>query len=305
MDDAPWGFAVSHYGRWAHLQGRWGWVPGPVRARAYYAPALVVFLGDANFQITISSGLVGGVAWFPLAPREIYLPSYPVSRGYFENINLSNTAINTTVINNYYYNPNGTNIVYNNRRVPGAIVAVPKSTFIQARPVARESAPVFPDLIADTPVVTAPPVAPTERSVRGAGAGRVQPPARTFERPVVARSAPPATPPGFAAQQPQLTAKPGKPLDDAARRELKPAMVMPAPAVRVVPPTREATRTLRPQTANEPGSAQPKTVAPPPRQPPASKAGRRAEEPSPASSPPGGKKRSKQELEEEARKGRQ
>ena len=305
VDDAPWGFAVTHYGRWAYLGGRWGWVPGPVRARAYYAPALVVFLGGANFQITISSGVVGGVAWFPLAPYEIYLPSYPVSRVYFENVNLSNTVINTTVINNYYYNPNITNIVYNNRRVPGAVVAVPKTTFVQSRPVARESAPVFPDLIADTPVVTAPPVAPTERSVRGAGAGRDQPPARVFERPVIARSAPPAAPPGFAAQQPQLTAKPGKPLDDAARRELKPAVVMPAPTVKVVPPSREATRPIRPPMANEQGLAQPKVGAPPPRQQPASKAGRRAEEPSPASSPPGGKKRSKQELEEEARKGRQ
>lgn len=307
VDDAPWGFAVTHYGRWAHLRGRWGWVPGPVRARAYYAPALVVFLGGANFQITISTGIVGGVAWFPLAPSEIYLPTYPVSRGYFENVNISNTVINTTVINNYYYNPNITNSVHSNRRVPGAVVAVPKTTFVQSLPVAREAAHAIPDLTANTPVVIAPPVAPTARSVRGVGAERDQPPARVFERPVIARSAPPAAPPGFAAQQPQLTAKPGKPLDDAARRELKPAVVMPAPTVRVVPPTREATRPLRPPAANEPGSVQPKVGAPPPRQPPAPKAGRRAEEPLPASSQPGGKKRgsSKQELEEEASKLRQ
>jgi hypothetical protein len=253
VDDAPWGFAVTHYGRWAHLQGRWGWVPGPARARAYYAPALVVFLGGANFQITISSGIVGGVAWFPLAPREVYFPSYPVSRAYFENINLSNTAINTTVINNHYYNPSITHIVHSNRHVPGAVVAVPKATFVQSRPVARELAPVLPDLIANTPVVTAPPVVPTEKSVRGAGAGRVQPPARVFERPVIARSAPPAAPTGLAAQQPQLTAKPGKPLDDAARRELVPSVVKPAPTVRVVPHTREATRPLR----SSPASSQP------------------------------------------------
>ncbi|MGZ8274305.1 MAG: DUF6600 domain-containing protein [Burkholderiaceae bacterium] len=35
VDDAPWGFAVSHYGRWANLRGAWGWVPGPARTRAY------------------------------------------------------------------------------------------------------------------------------------------------------------------------------------------------------------------------------------------------------------------------------
>jgi len=213
-----------------------------------------------------------------------------VSRDYFEKINLSNTVINTTVINNYYDNPNITNIVYGNRRVPGAVVAVPKTTFVQSLPVAREAVHEYPDMTVNAPVVIAPPVAPTKSSVRGAGAERNQPPARVFERPVLARTAPPAGLPGFAAQQPQLAAKPGKPLDDAARRELKPAVVAPAPVVRVVPPMREATRTLRP-----------------PQQQPAPRAGRRAEEPLPASSQPGGKKRgsSKQELEEEARKLRQ
>ncbi len=64
VDDAPWGFAVSHYGRWAHMRGTWVWVPGPVRTPAYYAPALVAFVGGSNFQLTISSGAVGGVAGF-------------------------------------------------------------------------------------------------------------------------------------------------------------------------------------------------------------------------------------------------
>jgi hypothetical protein len=31
VDDAPWGFAVTHYGRWTNLRGTWGWVPGGVR----------------------------------------------------------------------------------------------------------------------------------------------------------------------------------------------------------------------------------------------------------------------------------
>ena len=28
VDNAPWGFATSHYGRWAYIHGRWYWVPG-------------------------------------------------------------------------------------------------------------------------------------------------------------------------------------------------------------------------------------------------------------------------------------
>ena len=58
IDDAPWGYAVSHYGRWARLDNRWAWVPGPVRSPAYYAPALVAFVGGSNFQLSISTGNV-------------------------------------------------------------------------------------------------------------------------------------------------------------------------------------------------------------------------------------------------------
>jgi hypothetical protein len=137
IDDAPWGFAVTHYGRWAHVRDTWCWVPGPVRTRAYYAPALVAFVGGSNFSLTVTSGSVGSIGWFPLAPREVYRPAYPVSRRYFENVNVSNTVVNTTVINNYYNNVNVTNVTYANRRVPNAVVAVPTSTFVQAQPVQR------------------------------------------------------------------------------------------------------------------------------------------------------------------------
>ena len=246
VDDAPWGFAVSHYGRWANLRGTWGWVPGPVRSQAYYAPALVAFVGGDNFQLTISSGNVGGVAWFPLAPHEAYRPSYATSRGYFENINRSNTVINNTVINNTYNTTNVTTVVYANRQVPGAVIAVPRTAFVQSQPVSRAAVRVSRETIAGAPVAIAPPVVPTEKSVRGAAAQGGKPPNRAFERPVVVRSAPPAAHGGFAAQQQQLIAKPGHPLDDATRKELKPAAAAPAPVVKVIAPTQGAQPTVRP-----------------------------------------------------------
>ncbi len=249
VDDAPWGFAVSHYGRWTNLRGTWGWVPGPVQTRAYYAPALVAFVGGPNFQIAISSGNVGGVAWFPLAPREVYRPSYVVSRGYFENINRSNTVVNNTVINNYYNNSNVTNIVYANRQVPGAVIAVPATTFVQSQPVSRALVKLPREMIVSGPVAIAPHAVPTEKSVRGAAAQGDKPPARVFERPVIARAAPPAAPAGFTAQQPQLSAKPGKPLDDAARKELKPVVAAAAPVVKVVAQSQDAPKALRPPPA--------------------------------------------------------
>jgi len=282
VDDAPWGFAVSHYGRWTNLQGTWGWVPGPVRTRAYYAPALVAFVGGANFQLSISIGNVGGVAWFPLGPRDVYRPSYPASRGYFENINRSNTVINNTVINNYYNNTNVTNIVYANQHVPGAVVAVPTTAFVQSQPVSRAAVVVTREMVASAPVAVIAPVAPTERSVRGAAGPGDKPPPRVFERPVVARTAPPAAHVGFAAQEQQLTAKPGTPLDDAARKELKPTAAAPAPVVKVVAPPQEAPRAIVPPPATpgaRPGDARGKSeergkgeqrrqpVAPPPAAP--------------------------------------
>ena len=39
----------------------------------------------------------GDVVCVPLGPREVYRPSYQVSRRYFENVNVSNTIVNTTV----------------------------------------------------------------------------------------------------------------------------------------------------------------------------------------------------------------
>ena len=39
--------------------------------------------------------------WFPLAPREVYVPSYAVSRTYVERVNI-NHVTNVTQINNFY-----------------------------------------------------------------------------------------------------------------------------------------------------------------------------------------------------------
>lgn len=258
VDDAPWGFAVSHYGRWTNLRGNWGWVPGPVRERAYYAPALVAFVGGNNFQLSFSSGNAGAVAWFPLAPREIYQPSYVVSRGYFENINrsntiINNTVINNTVINNTYNNSNVTNIVYANQFVQGAVIAVPTTAFVQSRPVAQAAVQVPQAIIASAPVAAVPRVAPIAQSVRGGAVQSSAPPLSMFDRPVVARSAPPAPPASFAAQQQQLTARQGNPLDEAARRDLRPAMSAPAPVVRVVAPAQIAQPTAPPPPAAGPG----------------------------------------------------
>ena len=261
VDDAPWGFAVSHYGRWANARNGWCWVPGPYvprgprAARVYYAPALVGFVGGSNFQVTVASRNVGAVGWFPLGPREVYRPSYTVSRGYFENINRSNTVVNTTVINNYYNNTNVTNVVYANR---GNVIAVPTTAFVQSQPVARAIVQLPRDTRGNDfhltgPVAFTAPVAPTERSVRGPQPQASAPPPNTFQRPVVARTAPPPIHAGFAAQQQQLAAHPGLPLDDAARRQVRPVATAPAPVVNVIAQPPKTPPTVRPPGAGPDG----------------------------------------------------
>ncbi|HJV68456.1 DUF6600 domain-containing protein [Ideonella sp.] len=267
VDDAPWGFAVSHYGRWAHIRGRWGWIPGPVRTRAYYAPALVVFIGGPNFSLSISAGGSGGIAWFPLGPREVYRPAYRVSPRYFEQVNVSNTVINKTVIQNTYVTKvtNITNVTYVNRRVPGAVVAVPNTAFAQSQSVAKVVIKPSKEVIEGRTVVTAAPVAPTEKSVRGTALKGHEPPPRAFARTVVARTAPPPPKPSFAVQRERLAAQPGQPLDDEQRQDLRAASsrggasapaekaAPPAPAVKVVG---AKTPAPAPAAAREPARAE-------------------------------------------------
>src|SRR5579863_4132421 len=101
VDDAPWGYAPFHYGRWVFVGGGWGWVPGPVVARPVYAPALVAWVGGANFGVGIGVGVGPAVGWFPLGPREVFVPSYRYSPNYIQQVNVTNTVIvNRTVINN-------------------------------------------------------------------------------------------------------------------------------------------------------------------------------------------------------------
>ncbi|MCA3208455.1 DUF6600 domain-containing protein [Cupriavidus sp.] len=127
IDDAPWGFAPSHYGRWAYFGSRWGWVPGPVAVRPCYAPAVVGFVGGASIRI----GGGPGVAWYPLGPRDVYRPVYRASPRYVTRIN------NFTVNNNWMRG--GDRDRWVNRNVPGAITGMPSRNFVEGRPVPRGS----------------------------------------------------------------------------------------------------------------------------------------------------------------------
>jgi len=226
VDNEPWGFAPFHYGRWVAVGGVWGWVPCAPRAvvgvayvRPVYAPALVAWVGGPHFSVGIGVGGGGGVgvAWFPLAPREVYVPSYRVSRTYVTNVNVSNTTVNNVVVNNYYnyvvVNKNVTNIRYVNQTAPNAVTVTSHEAFTSAQPVDRHMMKIDRREIESAQVnPTTPTVAPQQRSVLGAGVeARARPPASAMSRPVVARTAPPPTPVSFTKQQQVIQANGGMP----------------------------------------------------------------------------------------------
>ena len=247
MDEAPWGFAPFHYGRWAYMSNRWGWVPGPVAVRPIYAPALVAFIGGGGFSLSISTGPVTGIGWFPLGPGDVYQPAYAVSRTYFTSVNVSNTVVNTTVVNNFYNNTNVTNVVYRNREAPGAVTAVPTAAFTGAQPVARNVIPVPREVITREPVSHVVAVAPSHASVLAVGAAAAgaaaavavakRPPPAALERRVVAKTAPPPPPPSFATKASLLAAQPGKPLEPEKLKGMAPARAAETAKFKVVAPT--------------------------------------------------------------------
>jgi hypothetical protein len=151
IDDKEWGFAPSHYGRWARFPGaephpldadpegaapaeRWGWVPGPPTAPALYVPAAVAFLGTAGVGISYPDATGPAVAWFPLAPGEAYWPSYSDDP---ETIRLINAGAAPDLV--VTPGADGTapadvvNDDYRNRRFASV---VPRAAFLAGRPVA-------------------------------------------------------------------------------------------------------------------------------------------------------------------------
>ena len=236
VDDQPWGFAPFHYGRWVSVRGRWGWIPAPRRVvgvayvRPVYAPALVAFVGGGGFSVGVSVGGGGGaVGWFPLGPREVYVPSYRVSPRYVERVNISNTTVNRTVVNNYYnttvINKQVTNVTYVNQRVPGAVVATSRTAFTSAQPVSRNVVRVDERQLAAARVeVRQPTIVPTRQAVLGTGrAATVRPPAAVQARAVVAKAAPPPPPPSFEKRQEAIKSNGGRPLSTAQIRQIQPA----------------------------------------------------------------------------------
>ncbi len=234
--DEPWGFAPFHYGRWAFASGAWLWVPGPSVVRPMYAPALAAWVGGrpgVNFSFSFGAG----VGWFPLAPGEVFIPGYRVSRLYVNNVNFTNTRVDMTRITNAYNNQalhanSSVNISYANRNVSGGVTVVSRETFVSAQPVARNVVTVPARELAVAPVSNMASAEPVRSSVLGAGKPVARPPAAVSSRAVVALRTPASMPGSFAQRQAQA----GGHLNQSSSLVRQEAPGRPVPTA---PPTRQ------------------------------------------------------------------
>jgi hypothetical protein len=216
----PWGFAPFHFGRWMLIGSEWAWVPGPVVVQPVFAPALVVFVVIGDF-----------IGWFPLAPGEVFIPSFAASATFVQRINVAIT--NVTVINEI--RPHHEFVF---QQAPDAVTIVRKTVFTDAEPVMRSHIVVAGPMMGRARVIgTAAPVAPTVHSVLGGvapGPMVVRPPLGAA-RTVVVRQTPPPVPVPFKVQEKFLTGTLGRPLDPETMARLRePGQVTPL-SVKLLP----------------------------------------------------------------------
>jgi hypothetical protein len=257
IDDAPWGYAPFHYGRWVVVRDRWGWVPGPREVRPVYSPALVAFVGGADFSIGVNVGGGGVAAWFPLGVGEPYVPWYHCSPTYARNVNVTNVNItyihNTTIVNNFntfvtntrtvnnVTNITVNNITYVNRT---QVVVVPANAMTSGHSVAQAQIKVTPEVqrqLASAPVHVAPSAPPPAHPQLVAKT--------SVKAPVAAPTL--ITPRGPAKATPQ---------ENIARQVPLP-LPKPKPATELAKPTSDAVAGRPPSARPSPAPARPSTPA--------------------------------------------
>lgn len=164
IDEQPWGFAPYHYGRWANSNNRWVWVPPQREQRPVYAPALVAFVGGIELaaQLGNQGRNTGPVGWFPLGPREVYVPPYSTNRDYYQRINRAARIQDRDLEDRWQRAQRreafiaGQNSVLANQRFA---TVVPSQAFVRSQPVQRAVLNIPADRLAKAAVapVSAPP----------------------------------------------------------------------------------------------------------------------------------------------------
>ena len=152
IDDQPWGFGPSHYGRWAFVGKHWVWVPGRFVEHPEYMPAVVAFLGTRGVGLSVADSTGPGIGWFPLAPGEAYWPSYSRDPVYVRNLNQGDVSDLETI----RLDANGEPPLeifdghFANRRFASV---VPRPVFVNGGPVAPALLTLPEQRLQDAPVL--------------------------------------------------------------------------------------------------------------------------------------------------------
>ena len=204
VDDAPWGWAPFHYGRWIFIDGFWAWAPGPVVRRPAYSPALVAFMiRDHDVSVRVSVGLPG-LWWVALSWGEPVLPWWgpshrrwhPYWGGWGGPRIVNNVVIRQTTVIKVE------NIHFHNASLPRAILTMPPDKFGRERVRAMaetrfrhtDFAPARGEL----------PVRPARTSLSGGAPRGIQPPREILSRPVVSTRTPRERMPALKDAAPQV-----------------------------------------------------------------------------------------------------
>lgn len=198
VDNAPWGYAPSHYGRWVYYEQRWCWTPGVFNARPVWAPALVGWVGgdgsgfgnDYFGNNYYSNNIYGtdryrnrdgsAIGWFPLAPREIFVPAYQATPQYLQQINNGYSLGNSASYPGYgSADPRTT--PYQNQLIRNATTVLPSYQFGNSKTVivtpSLQRGERLQPVRKESPVATAP-------SFIGAPIGRLSSAATTSPSPI-------------------------------------------------------------------------------------------------------------------------
>jgi hypothetical protein len=160
VDNAPWGYAPFHYGRWVQVNRRWAWAPGSRAEHLVWAPALVGWVGGADWNITFRDrSRRPGFGWYPLTPHDRYVPSWHASDNHEHWLN---SHVRPDPHRGRDYRPQGLTVVPHDRFGPG------RGVNVRTAPIAT----VAPSMGRDgVPLSSAPP-APPNRPHRGNMADR-------------------------------------------------------------------------------------------------------------------------------------
>jgi len=186
VDVAPWGWAPFHYGRWVFVGGYWGWAPGPLVARPYYAPALLAFFNGPSFSVGISFGHAN-TGWVALGWGEPCVPWWgpPGFRGAPHWVGWGGPHVVNNVVINKTTIVNVNEVHWANAAHPGAVVGVAGNEFghgaVHARAIEASEFQKWQPMHGDLAMKpTAASLAPTTQHAAQ------RPPRNLFDRKVVA-----------------------------------------------------------------------------------------------------------------------